>query len=214
MPAALWTGRSATPPAAAADLGHALTRELGLARVPDVVVLPADTTAPPAGSLLPARERFSSMPAPTSAYLYVDATLPRPFELRATLMSGHTLRGRNLGLGPLLYAVPLRAKVATQVALTGGGPMGPARFTGDPSGAARLNADADLVHRVATVSLTRGGPDRSHTWEIDRLLTVCPHLDGAVLLARTLQRAATPHWGLRAPDVLALAAHIEALLAA
>ncbi|RAG82521.1 hypothetical protein DN069_27100 [Streptacidiphilus pinicola] len=212
MPSALWSGRSATAHGAAPDLGRALARELGLDRAPDVGVLPADTTASPAGSLLPPRERYSGMPAPTHAYLYVDATRPRPFELRAALLSGRTLRGRSIGLGALLYAVPLRAKVATQVALTGGGPMGPQRFGGDPKAAARLNADPELARQAAAVSVTRAGPDTRHTWEVDRLLVVEPYPGGAVLLARTLHRATTPQWEVRAPALLDLAARIETLL--
>ncbi|MBF9069648.1 hypothetical protein [Streptacidiphilus fuscans] len=213
MPHALWTGRSATPHEAAADLGGALARELGLDRAPDVRVLPADTTGSPAGSLLPPRERYSGMPAPTDAYLYVDAARPRPFELRAALLRGRTLRGRTLGLGSLLYAVPLHAKVATQVALTGGGAAGPQRFAGDPTAAARLNADADLATRARAVASTRAGTDARHTWEVDGLLAVEPAPSGAVLLARTLYRATSPRWDPRAVAVLDLAARIETLLA-
>lgn len=212
MPSALWTGRSATPRDAAADLGRVLARELRLDRDAEVGVLPADTTASPAGSLLPPRERYSGMPVPTHAYLYVDATRPRPFELRAALLRGRTLLGRSLGLGTLLYAVPLQAKVATQVALTGGGPMGPQRFTGDPAAAARLNADAEVTRAAAAVAVTRAGPDARHTWEVERLLAVEPYPGGAVLLARTLHRATTPQWELRAGAVLDLAARIETLL--
>lgn len=213
MPSALWTGRSATPHDAAADLGRALARELGLDRDADVGVLPADTTASPAGSLLPPRERYSGMPVPTQAYLYADAARPRPFELRAALLRGRTLLGRSLGLGALLYAVPLHVKVSTQVALTGGGPLGPQRFTGDPAAAARLNADPDLAGQATAVAVTRAGPDARHTWEVERLLVVEPHPGGAVLLARTLHRATTPQWELRAAAVLDLAARIETLLA-
>jgi hypothetical protein len=214
MPTAMWAGRSATPHDAAADLAHALTRELGLGRDPAVGVLAADSDVVPAGSLLPPRERFSGMSAPTHAYLYVDATLPRAFELRAALLRDRTLMGRSLGLGALLYAVPLHAKAATQVALTGGGPMGPERFTGDPVAAARLNADPGLARQVAAVSSTRAGTDARHTWEVERLFTVEPRPGGgAVLLARTLYRATTPHWEPRAAAVLDLAARIESLLA-
>lgn len=212
MPAALWTGRTANPRYVAEELARALTRELGLARDPAVDVLPADSTAVPAGSLLPPRERFSGMPAPTDCYLYIDAERPRPFELRAALMRGRTLVSRSLGLGSLLYAVPLQARLSTQVAVTGGGHLGPQRFTGDPVAAARLNAERNLDAHLTSVAVTTAGTDARHRWQVERLLSVEPQAGGAVLLARTLHRAGTPDWNLRAAAVLDLAGVIERVL--
>lgn len=145
MPAALWTGRDADPDRVTADLTLALGRELGLDRPPVAATLPPDSTGVPAGSLLPPRERFSGMPAPTLCYVYVDAQAPRPFELRASLMAGRAALRRSLGLGQLLYAVPLSRPLPCRVALSAPRRFGPSSFEGDAEAAGRLNADRELV---------------------------------------------------------------------
>ncbi|MER6875640.1 hypothetical protein ABT279_36365, partial [Amycolatopsis sp. NPDC000673] len=99
MPAALWTGRRAEPATVAADVAATVQKELGLAAAPAAMSLPGNSTGVPAGSLLPPRERFSGMPAPTDCFVYLDAQQPRPFELRAAVMSGRTAVRRALGLG-------------------------------------------------------------------------------------------------------------------
>ncbi|AUY52844.1 hypothetical protein [Streptomyces sp. CB01881] len=214
MPAALWTGREAHPDRVTADLTGVLGRELGLARPPVAVTLPPDSTGVPAGSLLPPRERFSGMPAPTLCYVYVDARAPRPFELRASLMAGRALVRRSLGLGQLFYAVPLTRSVPARTALSAPRRFGPSSFEGDAGVAGRLNADRELVADANALTPLEAGPDASHTWSVERLLAVepLPGEQGSVLLLRTLHRAAAHGWSLRADAVLNLAARIEAVL--
>ncbi|MFI6845013.1 hypothetical protein OG535_06720 [Kitasatospora sp. NBC_00085] len=212
MPAALWTGRDADPDRVTADLTLALGRELGLDRPPVAATLPPDSTGVPAGSLLPPRERFSGMPAPTLCYVYVDAQAPRPFELRASLMAGRAALRRSLGLGQLLYAVPLSRPLPCRVALSAPRRFGPSSFEGDAEAAGRLNADRELVAEANALTPLEAGPDTSHTWSIERLLAVEPLPQGSVLLLRTLHRAAARGWSLRSDVVLNLAARIESVL--
>lgn len=118
MPAAIWSGRDGHSEKVTADIAQALGTELGLAQPPLAVTLSADSNGVPAGSLLPPRERFSGMPAPTHCFVHVDAQAPRPFELRAVVMSGRAGLRRSLGLGPLLHAVPIGPPVSARVALS------------------------------------------------------------------------------------------------
>ena len=219
MPAALWTGRRAEPATVAADVAATVGKELGLAAAPAAMTLPANSTGVPAGSLLPPRERFSGNPAPTACFVYLDAQLPRPFELRATVMSGRTAVRRALGLGPLLYAVPLRLPHAVRVSLGAPPAKGLAPFEGDPAVVGRLNADASLLEAANRLSSTRAGRVRSlpdgvadHTWEVGRLLAVTPGGDGAALLVRTVHRSASTGWDARAGAVLELAGRLESAL--
>lgn len=209
MPAAVWTGRNGDVTTVAADIARALETDLGLARPPAATTLAADSAAVPAGSLLPPRERFSGMPMPTHCFVYVDAPSPRPFELRASIMSGRGLIRRSLGLGHLLYAVPLTSPLRGRVALEVSGRSGASLFAGEPTITARLNADAELRNRANALTPASASPDRVHSWKVERLLAVEPHPQGAVLLVRTLHRSTPRGWTLRADAVLDLAARIE-----
>ncbi|MFC4083113.1 hypothetical protein [Amycolatopsis samaneae] len=195
-----------------ADLARALRDELGLGESPPAMTLPGDSDGVPAGSLLPPRERFSGMPAPTHCFGYVDARAPRPFELRAAIMSGGSALRRSLGLGTLLYAVPLRVAVSGRAAL--GAPRGTRAvpFEGDAAVASRLNEDFDLVQQATTLAPTQAGPDSNHRWAVERLLSIEPHAQGGVLFVRTLHRANPTGWTLGAPAVLELAARVETAL--
>ncbi|MCK7625870.1 hypothetical protein MUU72_22665 [Streptomyces sp. RS10V-4] len=213
MPAAIWAGRNATAEQAAADLTAALGAELGLALPPLATALPAGSTGVPAGSLLPPRARFSGMPAPTHCFLYVDATAPRRFELRAGVLSGRAGLRRSLGLGPLLYAVPLAtAPVPAAVELSAPGGAAPARFTGDPATADRLNHDSGLTDAARALTPTTAGPDRNHTWQVARRLVIEPLPEGAVLLVQTLHRPTARGWSPGAAAVLDFAGRVEACL--
>ncbi|MGW7531337.1 hypothetical protein [Amycolatopsis sp. NPDC054798] len=216
MSAALWTGRRAEPATVAADVAAAARNELGLAAAPMATTLPGTSTGVPAGSLLPPRERFSGMPAPTECFVYVDAQLPRPFELRAAVMTGRSAMRRALGLGELIYAVPLRLPNPVRVSLGAPGSRGLAPFEGDPAFADRLNADAELLEAANRLSTTRAGQTKNlpsgtahQSWDVARLLMITPGADGAVLVVRTLHRAASTGWQLRADTVLDLAARLE-----
>ncbi|MFE0025839.1 hypothetical protein [Amycolatopsis sp. NPDC059021] len=206
MPAAVWTGRRGEPGNVTADIARVLGSELGLAGPPPAMTLPADSTGVPAGSLLPPRERFSGMPAPTHCFVYVDAQAPRPFELRTAIMSGGSAIRRSLGLGTLLYAVPLNVPLPTRVALSGGS------FEGDAVTADMLNADPALLQAAAALTPTFAGPDPHHSWKVERLLALEPFAKGAALLVRTLHRARSTGWTLGAGAVLDLAARIETAL--
>ncbi|MEU9504025.1 hypothetical protein [Streptomyces sp. NPDC048196] len=213
MPAAIWSGRDGHSAKVTADIAQALGAELGLAQPPLAVTLPADSTGVPAGSLLPARERFSGMPAPTHCFVYVDAQAPRPFELRAVVMSGRSGLRRSLGLGPLLHAVPIGPPVHARVALTvtrrG---STPSSFEGDTATASLLNADAELLDLARALSPTTAGPDHLHTWQVPGLLAIEPRPEGALLLIRTLHRAHARTWSLGTRPVLDLAARVESAL--
>ncbi|MFD9888328.1 hypothetical protein ACFWY9_03240 [Amycolatopsis sp. NPDC059027] len=206
MPAAVWTGRRGDPANVTADIARVLGSELGLAGPPSAMTLPADSIGVPAGSLLPPRERFSGMPAPTHCFVYVDAPAPRPFELRAAIMSGGSVIRRSMGLGTLLYAVPLDVPLPARVALGG------SSFEGDVVTAGMLNADPTLLQAAAALTPTVAGPDPSHSWKVERLLALEPLTQGAVLLVRTLHRARSTGWTLSAGAVLDLAARIETVL--
>ncbi|MFG3280723.1 hypothetical protein [Streptomyces sp. NPDC048111] len=214
MPAAIWTGRNATPERAAADVSAALKDELGLPAPPLAVTLPSESTGTPAGSFLPPRPRFSGMAAPTHCFLYVDAQSPRRFELRASVMTGRSGLRRSLGLGHLSYAVPLGTPAFSPVAL--GGPTGSAtaRFEGDPAAAGRLNRDARLLAAARALTPSTAGPDRTHTWRVASGLTIEPLPQGSVLLVQTLHRPTARAWSLGAAAVLDLAARVESLLGA
>ncbi|MCH0541055.1 hypothetical protein I3F58_16065 [Streptomyces sp. MUM 203J] len=205
MTMATWTGRDRDPAVVSADVARVTAAELGLAAPPPALVLPGDSDGVPAGSLLPPRERFSGMPAPTHCFVYVDARAPRPFEMRASVLSGRYVR-RQFGLGPLLYAVPLSVPVADRVAL------GDSGFQGDPVAAERLDADRELRALAGRVAVTRAGPDTAHQWSTERLLRVEPRPEGALLIARTLHRPGVGGWSVGAQDVLGLAARIEGAL--
>ncbi|WP_438489430.1 hypothetical protein [Streptomyces sp. S186] len=213
MPAATWTGRKATPEDAAADISAALGDELRLPERPLAATLPAESTGVPAGSLLPPRERFSGMPAPTHCFVYVDAQAPRPFELRAAVLSGRSGIRRSLGLGHLLYAVPLAIRlVPSPVELSTTSGSTPALFEGDPAAANRLNSDTHLLETARALTPATAGPDRNHTWQVARRLTIEPLPHGAVLLVQTLHRPTTRAWTLGATGVLDFAAGVEAAL--
>ncbi|TVT23198.1 hypothetical protein FNH05_33145 [Amycolatopsis rhizosphaerae] len=222
MPTALWTGRHAVEEEVSADIARTLGNELGLAAAPAAMTLSAASTGVPAGSLLPPRERFSGMPAPTHCFVYVDAPTPRPFELRAAIMSGRTAIRRALGLGTLLYAVPLSLPAPARVALGRAGGSGPTPFEGDPVVAGRLNADAQLVENANALAATTAGQRKQiisapgvtydRTWAVERLLAIEPLPQGPVLLVRTLHRATTRGWTLRAAAVLDLATRVETAL--
>ncbi|MEU2711934.1 hypothetical protein [Streptomyces sp. NPDC007205] len=212
MPGSLWIGRRGDIRTVSADVARVLGEELGLARPPTAGALPADSAGVPAGSLLPPRERFSGMPARTHGFVYVDTPVPRRFELRVSVLGGRWSMRRGLGLGPLLYAVPLNAPLTGRVALGSPGGSGPAPFDGEPGSVGRLNADADLVSRANAVAPTMVGPDRLHTWQVDRLLAVEPLAPGALLVVRTFHRSTPGGWTLRADAVLDVADRIEAAL--
>ncbi|QUQ67169.1 hypothetical protein [Kutzneria sp. CA-103260] len=222
MPAALWTGRRADEGEVTADIARTIGSELGLASAPVAMTLSADSTGVPAGSLLPPRERFSGMPAPTHCFVYVDAQTPRPFELRASIMSGRTAIRRALGLGSLLYAVPLTLPSPVRVALGAARGSGHAPFEGDFLVADRLNADAELVKNAnalaATVagqrkqSISAPGVTYGQTWEVERLLAIESLPQGGVLLVRTLHRSTIGGWTLRSAAVLDFAARLETAL--
>ncbi|GHB32118.1 hypothetical protein GCM10010331_18600 [Streptomyces xanthochromogenes] len=212
MPAAIWTGRNATAEQAATDLTATLTGELGLTAPPLVVVLPPESTGAPAGSLLPERPRFSGMPAPTNCFLYVDSQSPRPFELRASVLTGRSGLRRSLGLGHLLYAVPLAPRVPDPLELSAPGGSVPARFDGDPTVAVRLNRHPHLVDAARTLTPATAGPDRNHTWQAASRMTIEPRPEGSVLLVQTLHRPTARAWSLRAAAVLDFAAQLESAL--
>ncbi|WP_370936722.1 hypothetical protein [Amycolatopsis sp. cg13] len=219
MSAALWTGRRAEPATVAADVAATVRKELGLAAAPAAMTLPGNSTGVPAGSLLPPRERFSGMPAPTDCFVYLDAQQPRPFELRAAVMSGRTAVRRALGLGALVYAVPLRLPNPVRASLSAPGGRGLAPFEGDPAVADRLNADAGLLEAANRLSSTRAGQTKTlpsgtarQSWDVDRLLMITPGADSAVLVVRTLHRVVSSGWQLRADTVLDFAARLETTL--
>ncbi|WP_370949859.1 hypothetical protein AB5J62_20260 [Amycolatopsis sp. cg5] len=200
MPAAIWTGDLT---AVTSDISRALATELGLAALPPAVTLPAEGDGVPAGSLLPPRERFSGMPAPTRSFVYVDAQAPRPFELRASIMSGRSGFRRSVGLGHLLYAVPLTATLPTRVSLGASG------FEGDSAVTGRLGG---LLAQAHALALTKAGPDVNHTWQVERLLAIEPLGQGALLVVRTLHRPNARGWSLSADAVLTLASAVETAL--
>ncbi|ARF58414.1 hypothetical protein [Streptomyces gilvosporeus] len=212
MPAAIWTGRNAYPEKVAADMATALRDELGLAEPPSAVTLPAESAGVPAGSLLPPRERFSGMPAPTHCLVYVDAPVPRGFELRAPVMSGRSGFRRSLGLGPLLYAVLLTSKVPSRIALGLAPARGSAPWEGDATITDRLNLDPRLLDLARALTPATAEPDRHHTWQVPRRLTIDPHPHGSVLLVQTLHRPTGHAWSLGAALVLDFAAHVETAL--
>ncbi|MFF3975827.1 hypothetical protein [Streptomyces sp. NPDC001828] len=214
MPAAIWTGRNATPERAAADVTAALKAELGLNAPPLAVTLPSESTGTPAGSLLPPRPRFSGMPAPTHCFVYVDAQSPRRFELRASVMTGRSGLRRSLGLGHLAYAVPLTTPACSPVALTVPTGSSTARFEGDPTAAGRLNRDPNLVDAARALTPGTAGPDRNHTWQVASGLTIEPLPEGSVLLVQTLHRPTARAWSLSAAAVLDMAARVESSLGA
>ena len=152
------------------------------------------------------------MPVRTHGFVYVDSQAPRPFELRLTVLGGRRSLRRGLGIGPLLYAVPLNAPPTGRVALGPARGPGPASFAGEPGVAGRLNADADLVRAADSLAPTKVGPDHLHTWQVDRLLAVEPLAPGPVLLVRTFHRSTAGGWSPRADAVLDLAARVEAVL--
>ncbi|QES10372.1 hypothetical protein DEJ44_35260 [Streptomyces venezuelae] len=211
MAIAHWTGRSRDPAVVSADIARVLTTELGLPGSPPAQVLAGDSEGVPAGSLLPPRERFSGMPAPTHCFVYVDTRAPRPFELRASVLTGRAIR-RSFGLGLLQYAVPLTVPVPGPAALGERHPGRPSAFEGDPEAARRLNFDPELLALADQVSATVAGPDATHQWKVARLLTVEPRPQGGLLLARTLHRQTPGGWSLGAKEVLTLAARIETAL--
>ncbi|HEY9368691.1 hypothetical protein [Streptomyces sp.] len=198
------------------DIARALQDELGLAHAPPAVPLLAESSGVPADSLLPPRERFGGAPAPTHCYVYVDAPAPRPFELRASIMSttdaddpagpvDPVLDGRSLG--DLVYAVPLLSPVAARCALSA--PQGPERggrsvFEGDPAITGRLNADPSLLDRAHALAAVKEHPER--------LLAVDPMPHASVLLVRTRRHTSLRGWSLGADHVLDLAERIEAAL--
>ncbi|MFI9048165.1 hypothetical protein [Streptomyces sp. NPDC053427] len=212
MPAAIWTGRNANPEKVAADIAMAVKDELGLAEPPLAVTLPAESTGVPAGSLLPPRERFSGMPASTHCFLYIDARAPRPFELRAAVLGGRSGIRRSLGLGHLLYAVPLAPPVPSPVELKAAGGSAPMRFEGDLPTAHRLNGDARLVERARALTPATAGTDRNHTWQVAQRLAIEPLPQGSVLLVQTLHRPTARAWSLSARTVLDFAARAETAL--
>ncbi|MGW2628777.1 hypothetical protein ACWC2K_05515 [Streptomyces chattanoogensis] len=212
MPAATWTGRNAHPEKAAADIAAALGDELGLSEPPLAVSLSADSTGVPAGSLLPPRERFSGMPAPTHCFVYVDAHLPRPFELRASVLGGRSGIRRQLGLGHLLYAVPLTPRVPSRIELSPVRGSTPAAFEGDAAAAHCLNRDVELLNLAHALTPATAGPDRNHAWEVARRLTVEPLPHGSVLVVQTLHRPTARAWSLGAHAVLDFAARAETAL--
>ncbi|WP_020664796.1 hypothetical protein [Amycolatopsis benzoatilytica] len=202
-----------------ADIARVLGTELGLPCPPSTMTLSPDSDGVPAGSLLPPRERFSGMPAPTEGFVYLDSQTPRPFELRAAIMSGRTAVRRALGLGQLLYAVPLRLPRPVRAALGARRSTSFSPFEGEPAVADLLNADGDLVREANLLASTTAGTQKmsisvpgvtyGQTWNVDRLLAIEPLPQGAILLVRTLHRAAPRGWTLRADAVLALASRIE-----
>ncbi|QRX90592.1 MULTISPECIES: hypothetical protein [Streptomyces] len=215
MPAAIWTGRNATPEQTAADITAALCDELGLTAPPLAMTLPAESTGVPAGSLLPPRARFSGMPVPTHCFLYIDAQSPRPFELRASVLTGRSGIRRSLGLGHLLYAVPLEPTVTSIIELNTPGGATSARFEGAPATTDRLNQDAHLVDAARALTPTTAGPDRNHTWQVARRLAIEPlpeSPEGSVLLVQTLHRPTTRAWSLCAAAVLDFADRVETVL--
>ncbi|WP_241779843.1 hypothetical protein [Streptomyces natalensis] len=193
-------------------MAAALRDELGLAEPPSAVTLPAESAGVPAGSLLPPRERFSGMPAPTYCLVHVDSPAPRGFELRASVMSGRSGFRRSLGLGPLLYAVLLTTRVPSRIELGLGPTRGSSPWEGDATITDRLNRDAQLLDLARTLTPATAGPDRHHTWQVPRRLTIDPHPHGAVLLVQTLHRPTAHAWSLGAPLVLDVAAGIETAL--
>lgn len=211
MALAQWTGRSRDPAVVSADIARVLAAELGLPGPPPAHVLAGDSEGVPAGSLLPPRERLSGMPALTHCFVYVDAHAPRPFELRASVLTGRAIR-RSFGLGLLQYAVPLVVPVPGPVALGERRRGRPSAFEGDPETAGRLNFHPELLALADRVSATVAGPDATHQWNVERLLTVEPRPEGGLLLARTLHRQTTGGWSLGAEAVLGLAARIESAL--
>ncbi|GAU69302.1 hypothetical protein SSP35_11_01210 [Streptomyces sp. NBRC 110611] len=239
MPAAVWTGRNASPEKVASGIAAALGSELGLAEPPLTEPLPAESTGVPAGSLLPPRERFSGMPAPTHCFAYVDAPTPRAFELRASVMSGRAGIRRSLGLGHLVYAVPLEPQVPSRIqlsaapargsvnagpAISGSASAGPAisgsansgsanaLFEGDAVLANRLNSDAQLLDLAQALTPATAGPDQYHTWQVAQRLTIDPLPHGSVLIIQTLHRPTARGWSLGARTVLDFAARAEAAL--
>ncbi|GGX25179.1 hypothetical protein [Streptomyces noursei] len=216
MPAAIWTGRNATPEQTAADITAALRDELGLTAAPLAITLPAESTGVPAGSLLPSRARFSGMPVPTHCFLYIDAQSPRPFELRASVLTGRSGIRRSLGLGHLHYAVPLAPTVPSVIELNTPGGATPARFEGSPATTDRLNQDAHLIDAARALTPTTAGPDRNHTWQVARRLAIEPlpaSPEGSVLLVQTLHRPTTRAWSLCAAAVMDFAGRVESVLA-
>ncbi|MFJ3906312.1 hypothetical protein [Streptomyces sp. NPDC090025] len=211
MAIAQWTGRRRDTAVVSADIARALTTELALPAAPPAQVLPGDSAGVPAGSLLPPRERMSGMPAPTHCFVYVDARAPRPFELRASVMTGRAIR-KSFGLGLLQYAVPLTVTVPGPVSLGERQRGRPTGFDGDQETVRRLGADAELLALAERVSATAAGPDLTHQWTVERRLTVEPQVRGGLLLARTLHRQTSGGWTLSAAAVLSLAARIEAVL--
>ncbi|TJZ54131.1 hypothetical protein FCH28_13110 [Streptomyces piniterrae] len=214
MPAAIWAGRNAHPEKVAADIAAALGDELGLGEPPLAVTLSAESAGVPAGSLLPPRERFSGMPAPTRCYVYVDAPTPRAFELRASVMGGRSGIRRSLGLGHLLYAVPLAPRVPSHIELGLGAAPGsvPARFDGDTAVTDRLNRDARLLDLAHALTPATAGLDRQYTWQVACRLTIDPRPDGSVLFVQTLHRPTSRAWSLGAHAVLDFAARAETAL--
>ncbi|MFF4606509.1 hypothetical protein ACFY12_27730 [Streptomyces sp. NPDC001339] len=214
MPAAVWSGRSAYPEKITIDMAAALRDELGLAEPPLAESLPAESTGVPAGSLLPPRERFSGMPAPTHCFVYVDAHAPRAFELRASVMGGRAGIRRSLGLGHLVYAVPLEPQVPSRVQLSTAPARGSAiaAFEGDSVIANRLNSDAQLLDLADALTPATAGPDRHHTWQVARRLTIDPLPHGSVLIVQTLHRPTARAWSLGARTVLDFATRAEAAL--
>ncbi|MFK0290480.1 hypothetical protein ACIQU6_08375 [Streptomyces sp. NPDC090442] len=215
MPAAIWSGRNATPEQTAVDLTTALVDELGLTAPPLAMTLPAESTGVPAGSLLPPRARFSGMPVPTHCFLYVDARSPRRFELRASVLTGRSGIRRSLGLGHLLYAVPLAPTVPSAVELNTPSGTTSAHFNGDPATADRLNRNTRLLDAARALTPTTAGPDRNHTWQVARRLAIEPlpeSPEGSVLLVQTLHRPTDRAWSLRAAAVMDFATRVEAAL--
>ncbi|SDW59451.1 hypothetical protein SAMN05421504_101998 [Amycolatopsis xylanica] len=203
MPAAVWTGRNSDLDMVTADISRALATELGLGSSPLAVTLSAESDGVPAGSLLPPRERFSGMPAPTHCFVYVDAPAPRPFELRASIMSGRSGLRRSVGLGQLLYAVPLAISVPSRVSLGASG------FEGEPAITGLLTP---LLATADALAVTKAGPDLNHTWQVERLLAIEPLPQGALLVVRTLHRPSPGGWVLSSKAVLDFAARAEAAL--
>ncbi|KAA9165568.1 hypothetical protein FPZ12_005745 [Amycolatopsis acidicola] len=206
MAGATWTGRHGTLDAVADDIARTLGRELGLAGTPATMTLPPESAGVPAGSLLPPRERFSGIPAPTHGFIYADGQQPRPFELRVSIMSGRNGFRRALGMGTLVYAVPLTTSGSARVALRG------AVFQGDPRAMDRLNADKALLDKVNALAPAAAAPSGIHRWEVERMVALEPMSQGTVLMLRTLHRVTPSGWTLRSGAVLELAAHLEAAL--
>ncbi|PJM98697.1 hypothetical protein CG740_34150 [Streptomyces sp. CB01201] len=212
MPAAVWTGRNATPEQAAVDITTALADELALTATPLSTILPAESTGTPAGSLLPPRPRLSGMPAPTHCFLYIDAQSPRPFELRASVLTGRSGIRRSLGLGHLWYAVPLTPPVPSPLELSVPGGGAPGHFEGDPAVAGRLNGNTPLLDAARALTPATAGPDRNHTWQAASRLAIEPLPEGSVLRVQTLHRPTARAWSLGSRAVLDFAARVESSL--